>query len=96
MYENALHGFNGLICFKDGWLTHRSDRAVLEAWKECAQAFGQVSELSPHSGDSLPFFWFLRKANLHMLMMSAQIWHAISPLQKTFTKIKHFPLVLKG
>ncbi len=54
MYENALHGFKGFICFKGGWLMHRSDRAVLR--KECAQAFGQVSELSPHSGDSLPLF----------------------------------------
>lgn len=58
MYENALHGFKGFICFKGGWLMHHSDRAVLQPRKECAQAFGQVFELSPDSGDSLPFFFF--------------------------------------
>ncbi len=46
-------------------------------------------------GTVFPFFWFLHKANLHVLMMSAQIWHTTSPLQKTFTKIKHFPLERK-
>jgi len=68
-----------------------SKASVLQRQKECAQAFGQVSELSPHSGERLPFFSrFLHKANLHVLMMSALIPHAPSPLPKNICKNKAF------